>query len=394
MRVFTCLIDGAAERTFFSVFSMRIPHFSDRTTATLYMLTGALLFGAAAPFAKLLGTAVAPVTLSAFVYLGSGIVLSVYYAFARRFARRGQQQAPFERDDIPYVAGSILTGAVIATIVLMISLQHTPATTASLLLGFEAVATTLIAAGVFHEAVGRRVWVALALITGACALLAYDPEGAFGISLGALGVIAATFCWGLDTNLSRHFSGKDPVRYVSIKGLSAGMIMLVLAVALGQPMPATPGLALAAMGVGLMGFGGLMTICFLIALRSLGASRSAAFFSMNPFFGVIVSFIIFQEMPGPFFYAAFAAMVIGAWLLITETHAHPHRHERLVHDHRHRHDDPHHTEEAGHVHGPAATPPVDTGGSHAHRHIHCEMAHDHAHVPDLHHRHEHGRKEN
>ncbi len=378
---------------YFFVFFMRMPHISDRTTATLYMLTGALLFGAAAPFAKLLGTSVAPVTLSAFVYLGSGIVLSVYYAFSRRFTRRDQHQAPFERSDIPYVAGSILTGAVIATIVLMVSLQHTPATTASLLLGFEAVATTLIAAGVFHEAVGRRVWVALTLITGACVLLAYDPEGAFGISLGALGVIAATFCWGLDTNLSRHFSGKDPVRYVSIKGLSAGMIMLVLAVLLGQPMPPTAGLALAAMGVGLMGFGGLMTICFLIALRSLGASRSAAFFSMNPFFGVIVSFIIFREMPGPFFYTALAAMIIGAWLLITETHSHPHRHERLVHDHRHRHDDPHHLEETGHVHG-LDTPPVDTRGYHAHRHVHNELAHDHAHVPDLHHRHEHGKKEN
>ncbi|HDQ08289.1 MAG TPA: DMT family transporter [Methanoculleus sp.] len=370
---------------------MQFPHISDRATATLYMLTGALLFGAAAPFAKLLGTAIAPVTLSAFVYLGSGIVLSGYYAFARRFGRRDQHQAPFERSDIPYVTGSILTGAVIATIVLMVSLQHTPATTASLLLGFEAVATTLIAAGLFHEAVGRRVWVALTLITGACVLLAYEPEGAFGISLGALGVIAATFCWGLDTNLSRHFSGKDPVRYVSIKGLSGGMIMLVLAVLLGQPMPPTAGLALAAMGVGLMGFGGLMTICFLVALRSLGASRSAAFFSMNPFFGVFVAFIIFQEMPGPLFYAAFAVMVLGAGLLITETHSHQHRHERLVHDHRHRHDDPHHTTEAGHVHGPEI-PPLGKGGYHAHRHIHNEMAHEHSHVPDLHHRHGHGKK--
>lgn len=188
----------------------------------------------------------------------------------------------------------------------MISLQYTPAATAAILLGFEAVATTLVATIVFHEQAGRRIWLALACITISCVVLTWDPTSPFGFSLGALGIILTCFFWGgADTNISRHISGKDPIQLVSVKGLSGGITLAVIALALGQPYPDLP-LILAGMTVGILGFGGgIMTICFLRSLRVLGAARAGALFSTNPIFGVIISLLIFHELPKTGFIIAF-----------------------------------------------------------------------------------------
>jgi drug/metabolite transporter (DMT)-like permease len=66
-------------------------------------------------------------------------------------------EAQLSRADLPWLMGAILLGGVGAPLLLLFSLAHTPASTASLLLNFECVATTLIAVIAFKEAVGRRI---------------------------------------------------------------------------------------------------------------------------------------------------------------------------------------------------------------------------------------------
>ena len=48
----------------------------------------------------------------------------------------------------------------------------------------------------------------------------------------------ATGLWGLDNNLTRNISAKDPVMIVAVKGLAAGGISLLLAAAIGSSFPA------------------------------------------------------------------------------------------------------------------------------------------------------------
>lgn len=72
-------------------------------------------------------------------------------------------------------------------------MRQTPAATASLLLNFEGVATTLIAAAVFHEAIGRRAGWAILCVTLASILLSWNWYGPWGLSLG---VLAACGLWG------------------------------------------------------------------------------------------------------------------------------------------------------------------------------------------------------
>ena len=118
----------------------------------LQALLAALLFGASAPFAKLLLAEIEPIPLAAFLYLGAGLGLLAWKAFQILETRKRVSEAALEKVDFKWLAGAILAGGIAAPIVLLFSLRSTPAATASLLLNFESVATTLIAAFAFKEA--------------------------------------------------------------------------------------------------------------------------------------------------------------------------------------------------------------------------------------------------
>ncbi len=294
-------------------------------------------------------------------------------------------EAPPGRSDIPWLIGVTISGGILAPIILIISLPGTPAATASLLLNFEAVATTLIAAAIFREWVSRRVYVALGCITASCLLLTYDPAADFGLSLPALGILLTCFFWAVDNNLGQRLSEKDPFLTISIKGIGAGSVTLLLAIAAGEQLPG-PATTAAAMLIGFLCYGGLTSILFLLALRGIGAARAGSLLAISPFFGVLFSFILFAGLPAGVFYAALPVMILGAWLLVTEKHSHLHRHPPMIHEHRHRHDDLHHD----HTHT-ADDPPLSVDGEHSHMHEHAELIHEHPHQPDIHHRHSHRR---
>ena len=118
--------------------------------STLYpifqAIIAAALFGASAPIAKLLLGKIEPVPLSAFLYLGSGICLLLLRSLRNLKNDTANIEAKISREDIPWLIGAVFFGGVAAPIILMFSLRDTPAATASLLLNFEGIATTVIGA--------------------------------------------------------------------------------------------------------------------------------------------------------------------------------------------------------------------------------------------------------
>ena len=344
----------------------------------------AVLFGGCAPVAKVLLENISPAILAAYLYMGSGIGLYLYLLICRIGGRKRHiKEAALKKEDYPWVIAVTVFGGVLAPVTLMFSLDATPAATAALLLNFESVATTLIAVFLFREAVGRRIWAALGLITISCILLSYDPDSAFGFSLAAFGILLACTFWACDNNFSRVISSKDPIPIVAAKGVLAGIISFIIAIVLGESMPAAAD-AGAALIFGFLSYGGLTSVLFLLALWGIGTSRTGALLAISPFFGVAGSFLLFDEIPGRMFYISLPVMAAGAYLLLTEKHSHQHTHQEEVHEHRHRHDDLHHE----HEHTPD-DPPVSSSGEHSHLHEHKELCHEHSHTPDIHHRHEH-----
>jgi drug/metabolite transporter (DMT)-like permease len=348
-----------------------------RLTPILQALASALLFGASAPLSKLLLGSVEPIPLAALLYLGSGFGLLLLRLLLRSTSGPVTKEARIRWSDAGWLTGAVLAGGVAAPILLMFGLRSTPASTASLLLNFEAVSTTMVAAFVFKESVGRRIWFAVGAITAACILLSWNPLGAWGFSLGATGVLLACVLWGVDNNLTRRISEKDPLSIVTIKGIASGTVSLCLAISTGSalPSPGTAGLAL------LLGFFsyGLSIVLFILALRGLGAARASAVFSGAPFAGALLAFFLFRDAPGALLLIALPLLVLGFVLVVGDGHGHLHRHELVVHEHRHVHDDGHHAH--GHE--------ENEGGAHSHVHVHEPIAHAHPHAPDPHHRHAH-----
>jgi drug/metabolite transporter (DMT)-like permease len=351
-----------------------------QTSPTVKALLAALLFGAHAPLAKLLLGKIDPLPFAALLYLGSGLGVSLFKRINRFWTRGTNIEARISKADIPWLTGALLAGGVAAPIVLLYGLRETPAATASLLLNFEGVATTLIAAIAFKEAIGGRIWWAVVCITIASVLLSLDPGREWGIAPGALGILGACALWGIDNNLTRHVSTKDPLSVVTIKGIGAGSFSLILALILQNPFPNLL-IILGAMVLGSFSYG-ISIALFIHAMRGLGAARTSALFGTAPFAGALLSYLLFHEPLNAFMIASLPIMIVGATLLLGEAHAHKHVHAVVKHDHRHYHEDGHHI----HDHSEEEIPP---NGFHSHAHMHEAVEHSHDHKPDVHHWHRH-----
>jgi len=339
-------------------------------------LLSAALFGASTPLAKLLVGRIDPWLLAGMLYAAAGVGL-LALSLARRALFMSTREAPLRRADLPWLAGVVLFGGIAGPVLLMIGLAETAASTASLLLNLEGLATMAIAWIVFRENVDLRIFAgAMAILAGAVVLS--WAGGEVGGGWGALAIAGACLAWGIDNNLTRKLSSADPIQITTIKGLAAGTINLVIAFSLGAALP-SPGPIAAAAVVGILGYG-VSIVLFVLALRHLGTARTGAYFSTAPFLGAILAVAIFAEPVTIQLAAAGLLMALGVWLHLAERHHHEHAHELLDHEHRHVHDEHHRHEHS------ADDPP---GEPHTHRHRHGKLVHAHAHYPDLHHRHSH-----
>lgn len=343
--------------------------------AIVAALGAAALFGASTPFAKALLGDTSPILLAGLLYLGSGVGLGVI----RLLRDRGWRAPSLPASEWPWLLAAIACGGVFGPALLMLGLARTSAASASLLLNFEAVLTSVLAWVVFRENTDRRIMLGMALIVGGGAILAWPRSTTSLVSgSGAWLIAGACLCWALDNNFTRKVSASDALFIASLKGLIAGITNTGLALLLGATLPS--GFVLGeAMAVGLLGYG-VSLVLFVLALRGLGSARTGAYFSTAPFIGALIAILGFSEVTSPELWVAAGLMGVGVWLHLTERHEHIHTHEPMPHAHRHEHD-AHHQ----HAHD------FDWDGKepHAHPHEHTPLTHSHPHYPDIHHRHRH-----
>ncbi|KAB1068562.1 DMT family transporter [Methylobacterium planeticum] len=337
-------------------------------------LVSAILFGASAPFAKLLLGEMSPQLLAGLLYLGAGIGLAAVHG-GRAVLGVPAPEAPLRRHDLPWLAAVVLFGGLAGPLMLMLGLSHTAATSGSLLLNLEGLATMLIAWVVFRENVDRRLlFGAFAILAGA-AVLSWNGGGV-RLDVGAALIAAACLAWGIDNNLTRKLSSADPVVMATIKGLAAGSVNVALALLFGAAVPSATVIGAAAV-VGFLGVG-VSLVLFMLALRHLGAARTGAYFSLAPFIGAVIAVALLREPMTMQLVVAGLLMGVGLWLHLAERHEHEHVHVVMEHEHVHVHDEHHQ-----HRHDGPVTEP------HSHWHQHEPLSHAHPHYPDLHHQHGH-----
>ena len=337
----------------------------------LWALLAAVLFGISTPLVQHAGVGLGAFGTAALLYAGAAVMGML----SRRPIER---EARLARSDLPRLLAMAGFGAVVGPVALAWGLQHTSGTSASLMLTLEALFTAVLAWRLYHEAIGARVWAALALLLSGAAVLVLDQGRSGGAQLwGLLAVLLATAAWGVDNTLSRALAERDPGQVVLAKALLGAAATGLLAVVSGESMPAF-GAALALFAIGASGYG-LSLRFYLLAQRAFGAARTGSVFAFAPFIGAALAVALGDRSAGALMALGSGLMLAGVLLHLAESHAHEHEHEALEHEHAHRHDDGHHD----HVHD---TMPA---GEHSHRHPHRPLRHVHPHMPDAHHAHRH-----
>jgi drug/metabolite transporter (DMT)-like permease len=342
----------------------------------IYAILAAVLFGAATPFAKILLGEVQPVFLAGLLYIGSGLSLSLFYLLRDRSKN---VEPPLVASDIPWLAGAVLFGGIIAPVLLMIGLSKITASAASLLLNLEGVFTALLAWFAFREHFSVRTILGMILIVAGGVFLSW-PETRFALPLGSVAVVGACLCWGIDNNLTQKVSAGNPVFIAAIKGIVAGFVNLGIGIWLGSTLPSLSVLA-SSIVVGCLGYG-VSLVLFVLSLRHIGTARTGAYFSVAPFVGAAISVVVLHEPFGATFFVVAILMGTGIGLHLTEKHLHEHFHGLVTHCHSHSHGSHHRHEHEFLV-------DEDKDSRHAHLHVHDPLSHDHDHYPDIHHRHEH-----
>lgn len=352
----------------------RVEHHNVSFPGVPFALGAAILFGASTPFSKLLLGSIDPWLLAGILYLGAGIGLSLFL-LVRTLTADQPAETPLRPRDLPWLAAVVTAGGVAGPVLLMFGLSATDASSASLLLNLEGLATMGIAWIVFRENVDRRLLLGAVAILAGALLLSWGGEG-FRLSWGSLLIAAACLAWGIDNNLTRKISSSDPVQIAAVKGMVAGAVNTGLAIYLGAG-AVSPGMIAAGAVIGFLGIG-VSLVFFMLGLRHLGTARTGAYFSLAPFIGTVLSIVMLGDAVTPLLIIAGLLMAIGLWLHLSEHHEHEHIHEEIEHDHRHVHDSHHQ-----HEHDEPVTEP------HSHLHRHKPLRHKHPHYPDLHHRHGH-----
>ena len=285
--------------------------------AALLAILAAALYAINIPLSKLLleRGLTAPTMLAALLYLGAGAGLGGYGLLERRL-HRGPAPEPLTRRELPYTVAMVALD-IAAPILLMLGVARCNAANASLLNNFEIVATSLIALAVFREAISRRLWLAIGLVTAASVILSFEGGGAFEFSAGSLLVLGACVCWGFENNCTRMLSGKSSTQIVIIKGCFSGLGSLIVALVLGETFPALPWL-MAALALGFVAYG-LSIKCYIMAQKDLGAAKTSAFYAVAPFLGVAFGMALLGERPGPQFWAALVIMAVSTVLMVRDS---------------------------------------------------------------------------
>ncbi len=282
------------------------------TYAIGYAVAAAVFYALNVPCSKMLLSSVAPTVMAALLYLGAGLGVGIMFIFHRKKEKTAER---LSRADLPYTLGMVVLD-ISAPIFLMIGVKLGTSANASLLGNFEIAATTVIAMLVFKEKVSRRLWAAIGLITLSSMILSVGTDGSFSFSVGSLFVLAAASCWGLENNCTRAISEKSTYQIVTIKGFGSGIGSLIISFIVGEKLPQMKYI-LPALLLGFVAYG-LSIFTYIRAQKTLGASKTSAFYAVAPFISAFLSFVFLHESLTVSYAVALIVMAAGTALVVSD----------------------------------------------------------------------------
>ncbi len=277
----------------------------------LFAILAAAFYALNSPLSKILISKISAAMMAAFLYLGAGMGMAVLQIIINRDHSSAREQK-LTRKEMPYTIGMVILD-IAAPIALMFGINKTSAANASLLNNFEIVATSLIALFVFGEAISKKLWIGIVLVTLSSMILSIQDISSFSFSAGSIFVMIACICWGFENNCTRKLSSKNPFQIVVIKGIFSGLGSLIIALSIGEAFPDMISILFALL-LGFVAYG-LSIVFYIYAQRELGAAKTSAYYAIAPFIGVALSLLIFKEIPSISFVVALLVMIAGTYVV-------------------------------------------------------------------------------
>jgi drug/metabolite transporter (DMT)-like permease len=140
-----------------------------------------------------------------------------------------------------YVIAIAILGAVVAPTLYFIGLEQTTASHAAILSIAEVVFTALIAILFFGEQIKPIGYVGIILVLLAVFIIITTAQNSQAldsltkINYGDLLIVASTFFWGIDNNISKIVSHKinNTAKIVQLKSLIGGSLLIAIVIILG-----------------------------------------------------------------------------------------------------------------------------------------------------------------
>ena len=340
------------------------------------LVTGILagfLFGIATPFSKLLLEGLNSFQLAGLLYLGAALATMPYL-----FRKNSSLQLLFQSGSRLKTMGIIFFGGFAGPLLLLAGLKTAHASSVSIWLNMELVATAILGVLLFKDTLDRNTWIGVGL-TILAGVVTSIGEGASGLT-SALLITGACICWAMDNHLTALTDGALPQTVTFVKGMVAGSVNLLIGMMLS-----TQALEMDTVGpaivLGIFDYG-VSIVLYVSSAQHVGATRAQVLFSTVPAWGVLFAYLINGE---PFQWVhliSILLLVLAVVIINRARHHHQHTHEFTRHIHYHTHSNGHHD----HSHEGEN---VEAGKGHSHVHTHEPLTHEHTHEPDLHHRHRH-----
>jgi drug/metabolite transporter (DMT)-like permease len=286
----------------------------------LFAVISAALFGSISTVAKpALSATINPLLLSSTVYLVAAMVMTPI-AYKNSSSDDSNNTLFLKRKNYLYIFAIAILGAVVAPTLYFMGLEQTTASHASILSIAEIVFTALIAILFFGEQIRPIGYVGIILVLLAVFIITiaqnFQTLGSLTkINYGDLLIVASTFFWGIDNNISKIVSHKiNAAKIVQLKSLIGGSLLISIVIILGIKVNLNlthlPFIIL--LGAG--GFG-MSIFFFLHSLRRIGTVRSIVILSTSSIFGVIFSIAFLHEQLQVPQVAAILVMMLGIYLV-------------------------------------------------------------------------------
>jgi drug/metabolite transporter (DMT)-like permease len=155
------------------------------------------------------------------------------------------------------------------------------ASSVSIWLNMELVATAILGMIIFKDSPDKNTWIGVGLTVLAGIVTSFGEESS-GLISGLL-ITAACICWGIDNQLTALTDGASPQTVTFLKGIVAGSDNLMIGCFMaGQKMVFVN--VVPALVVGVFAYG-ICIVLYVTSAQNLGATRSQILFSTAPIWG-------------------------------------------------------------------------------------------------------------